>query len=54
MRSLFISLFPLAPKISIAKSCIKWEEQTAAQIIQLHRAIGSMVRLDFLEPFSVL
>uniref|UniRef100_A0A663N0Y0 Mitochondrial methionyl-tRNA formyltransferase n=1 Tax=Athene cunicularia TaxID=194338 RepID=A0A663N0Y0_ATHCN len=31
-----------APKISIAKSCIKWEEQTAAQIIQLHRAIGSM------------
>uniref|UniRef100_A0A8D2MFW0 Methionyl-tRNA formyltransferase, mitochondrial n=1 Tax=Zonotrichia albicollis TaxID=44394 RepID=A0A8D2MFW0_ZONAL len=41
-----------APKISIAKSCIKWEEQTAAQIIQLHRAIGSMVRLDFLQPFS--
>uniref|UniRef100_A0A803W9H1 Methionyl-tRNA formyltransferase, mitochondrial n=1 Tax=Ficedula albicollis TaxID=59894 RepID=A0A803W9H1_FICAL len=39
-----------APKISVAKSCIKWEEQTAAQIIQLHRAIGSMVRLDFLEP----
>uniref|UniRef100_A0A8D2MF44 Methionyl-tRNA formyltransferase, mitochondrial n=1 Tax=Zonotrichia albicollis TaxID=44394 RepID=A0A8D2MF44_ZONAL len=37
-----------APKISIAKSCIKWEEQTAAQIIQLHRAIG-MVQI-----FSVL
>uniref|UniRef100_A0A8B9NPU0 Methionyl-tRNA formyltransferase, mitochondrial n=1 Tax=Apteryx owenii TaxID=8824 RepID=A0A8B9NPU0_APTOW len=33
-----------APKITIAKSCIKWEEQTAVQVIQLHRAIGSMVR----------
>ncbi|NWX18347.1 FMT protein, partial [Aegotheles bennettii] len=37
-----------APKISIAKSCIKWEEQTAAQIIQLHRAIGSMFPLQTL------
>ncbi|NXN06881.1 FMT protein, partial [Indicator maculatus] len=37
-----------APKISIAKSCIKWEEQTAAQILQLHRAIGSMFPLQTL------
>ncbi|XP_040455782.1 methionyl-tRNA formyltransferase, mitochondrial [Falco naumanni] len=37
-----------APKISIAKSCINWEEQTAAQIIQLHRAIGSMFPLQTL------
>ncbi|NXG74664.1 FMT protein, partial [Baryphthengus martii] len=37
-----------APKISLAKSCIKWEEQTAAQIIQLHRAIGSMFPLQTL------
>ncbi|KAF1618475.1 Methionyl-tRNA formyltransferase, mitochondrial, partial [Eudyptes chrysolophus] len=37
-----------APKISIAKSCIKWEEQTAAQVIQLHRAIGSMFPLQTL------
>ncbi|KAM9223938.1 methionyl-tRNA formyltransferase, mitochondrial isoform 2-T2 [Leptosomus discolor] len=37
-----------APKISIAKSCIKWEEQTAAQIIQLHRAIGSVFPLQTL------
>ncbi|NWT89520.1 FMT protein, partial [Lanius ludovicianus] len=37
-----------APKISVVKSCIKWEEQTAAQIIQLHRAIGSMFPLQTL------
>ncbi|NXY81666.1 FMT protein, partial [Alcedo cyanopectus] len=37
-----------APKISITKSCVKWEEQTAAQIIQLHRAIGSMFPLQTL------
>ncbi|XP_075015887.1 methionyl-tRNA formyltransferase, mitochondrial [Calonectris borealis] len=37
-----------APKISIATSCIDWEEQTAAQIIQLHRAIGSMFPLQTL------
>ncbi|XP_031443687.1 methionyl-tRNA formyltransferase, mitochondrial isoform X2 [Phasianus colchicus] len=37
-----------APKISVAKSCINWEEQTAAQIIQLHRAIGSMFPLQTL------
>ncbi|KAM9375334.1 LOW QUALITY PROTEIN: methionyl-tRNA formyltransferase, mitochondrial [Phaethornis superciliosus] len=37
-----------APKISVEKSCIKWEEQTAAQIIQLHRAIGSMFPLQTL------
>uniref|UniRef100_A0A8C5UBS5 Methionyl-tRNA formyltransferase, mitochondrial n=1 Tax=Malurus cyaneus samueli TaxID=2593467 RepID=A0A8C5UBS5_9PASS len=37
-----------APKVSIVKSCIKWEEQTAAQIIQLHRAIGSMFPLQTL------
>uniref|UniRef100_A0A8C0BNC3 Methionyl-tRNA formyltransferase, mitochondrial n=1 Tax=Buteo japonicus TaxID=224669 RepID=A0A8C0BNC3_9AVES len=34
-----------APKITIAKSCIIWEEQTAAQIIQLHRAIGNSLAL---------
>lgn len=55
-----------APKISVAKSCINWEEQTAAQIIQLHRAIGSMFPLqtlwkgttvkllDFVEVDSIL
>ncbi|KFQ42133.1 hypothetical protein N333_01758, partial [Nestor notabilis] len=37
-----------APKISIAKSCIRWEEQTATQIIQLHRAIGSVFPLQTL------
>ncbi|XP_009902250.2 methionyl-tRNA formyltransferase, mitochondrial [Dryobates pubescens] len=37
-----------APKISVAKSCVKWEEQTAAQILQLHRAIGSMFPLQTL------
>nr|XP_009679860.1 PREDICTED: methionyl-tRNA formyltransferase, mitochondrial [Struthio camelus australis] len=37
-----------APKITIAKSCIKWEEQTAVQVIQLHRAIGSMFPLQTL------
>ncbi|XP_065544760.1 methionyl-tRNA formyltransferase, mitochondrial [Lathamus discolor] len=37
-----------APKISIAKSCVRWEEQTAAQVIQLHRAIGSMFPLQTL------
>ncbi|KAI1235239.1 hypothetical protein IHE44_0002879 [Lamprotornis superbus] len=50
-----------APKISIARSCIKWEEQTAAQIIQLHRAIGSMTLwkgttvklLDFVEVDNI-
>lgn len=49
--SLSFFFFLLAPKISVAKSCINWEEQTAAQIIQLHRAIGSMVRVDFLTLF---
>ncbi|NXO03940.1 FMT protein, partial [Rhinopomastus cyanomelas] len=37
-----------APKISVAKSCIKWEEQTAAEVIRLHRAIGSMFPLQTL------
>ncbi|NXD61831.1 FMT protein, partial [Eolophus roseicapillus] len=37
-----------APKISVAKSCVRWEEQTAAQVIQLHRAIGSMFPLQTL------
>ncbi|KAM6306958.1 methionyl-tRNA formyltransferase, mitochondrial-like [Podargus strigoides] len=37
-----------APKISVAKSCIKWEEQTAAQIMQLHHAIGTMFPLQTL------
>lgn len=49
MIQLFVFFFfpSLAPKVSVAKSCIKWEEQTAAQIIQLHRAIGSMVNFFF-------
>ncbi|NWI92503.1 FMT protein, partial [Pitta sordida] len=37
-----------APKISVSRSCINWEEQTATQIIQLHRAIGSMFPLQTL------
>ncbi|XP_010217365.1 PREDICTED: methionyl-tRNA formyltransferase, mitochondrial, partial [Tinamus guttatus] len=37
-----------APKITIARSCVKWEEQTAVQVIQLHRAIGSMFPLQTL------
>ncbi|XP_064373940.1 methionyl-tRNA formyltransferase, mitochondrial isoform X2 [Dromaius novaehollandiae] len=43
-----------APKITVAQSCIKWEEQTAVQIIQLHRAIGSMFPLQTLWKDQVL
>uniref|UniRef100_A0A674IL74 Methionyl-tRNA formyltransferase, mitochondrial n=1 Tax=Terrapene triunguis TaxID=2587831 RepID=A0A674IL74_9SAUR len=33
-----------APKVTIAVSCIKWEEQTPEQILRLQRAIGATVR----------
>uniref|UniRef100_A0A8C5SCI1 Methionyl-tRNA formyltransferase, mitochondrial n=1 Tax=Laticauda laticaudata TaxID=8630 RepID=A0A8C5SCI1_LATLA len=33
-----------APKITIAMSCVQWEEQTAEQILRIHRALGAMVR----------
>ncbi|XP_068131097.1 methionyl-tRNA formyltransferase, mitochondrial isoform X3 [Hyperolius riggenbachi] len=36
----------LAPKISAALHCIKWEEQTPAQIIKLERAIGFVMPLQ--------
>lgn len=36
----------LAPKITAAVSCIKWEEQTPEQILRLHRAIGTKVRAN--------
>uniref|UniRef100_A0A8I3W9Z2 Methionyl-tRNA formyltransferase, mitochondrial n=1 Tax=Callithrix jacchus TaxID=9483 RepID=A0A8I3W9Z2_CALJA len=32
-----------APKISAGTGCIKWEEQTAEQILRLHRAIGNIL-----------
>ncbi|XP_012583979.1 PREDICTED: LOW QUALITY PROTEIN: methionyl-tRNA formyltransferase, mitochondrial [Condylura cristata] len=37
-----------APKISAGTSCIKWEEQTAEQIMRLHRAIGNIIPLQTL------
>ncbi|XP_044518358.1 methionyl-tRNA formyltransferase, mitochondrial [Gracilinanus agilis] len=37
-----------APKISVAMSCVKWEEQTPEEILRLHRAIGSMIPLQTL------
>uniref|UniRef100_A0A670ZJ10 Methionyl-tRNA formyltransferase, mitochondrial n=1 Tax=Pseudonaja textilis TaxID=8673 RepID=A0A670ZJ10_PSETE len=33
-----------APKVTIAMSCVQWEEQTAEQILRIHRALGAMVR----------
>uniref|UniRef100_A0A8C8SRX9 Methionyl-tRNA formyltransferase, mitochondrial n=1 Tax=Pelusios castaneus TaxID=367368 RepID=A0A8C8SRX9_9SAUR len=35
-----------APKITGATSCIKWEEQTAEQILRLQRAIGARIPLQ--------
>ncbi|XP_075391554.1 methionyl-tRNA formyltransferase, mitochondrial [Tenrec ecaudatus] len=35
-----------APKISISTSCIRWEEQTAEQILRLDRAIGNIIPLQ--------
>ncbi|KAM4829531.1 LOW QUALITY PROTEIN: methionyl-tRNA formyltransferase, mitochondrial [Thomomys bottae] len=37
-----------APKISPATSCVKWEEQTAEQILRLYRAIGNIAPLQTL------
>nr|XP_020839175.1 methionyl-tRNA formyltransferase, mitochondrial isoform X1 [Phascolarctos cinereus] len=37
-----------APKISVALSCVKWEEQTPEEILRLQRAIGSMIPLQTL------
>ncbi|XP_060550762.1 methionyl-tRNA formyltransferase, mitochondrial isoform X1 [Pantherophis guttatus] len=37
-----------APKVTIAMSCIQWEEQTAEQILRLHRALGAMMPLKTL------
>ncbi|XP_002753284.2 methionyl-tRNA formyltransferase, mitochondrial [Callithrix jacchus] len=37
-----------APKISAGTGCIKWEEQTAEQILRLHRAIGNIIPLQTL------
>ncbi|XP_019359527.1 PREDICTED: methionyl-tRNA formyltransferase, mitochondrial [Gavialis gangeticus] len=37
-----------APKITAAMSCIKWEEQTAEQILRLHCAIGTKFPLQTL------
>ncbi|XP_074090502.1 methionyl-tRNA formyltransferase, mitochondrial [Macrotis lagotis] len=37
-----------APKISVAMSCVKWEEQTPEEILRLQRAIGSMIPLQTL------
>ncbi|XP_077684023.1 methionyl-tRNA formyltransferase, mitochondrial [Eretmochelys imbricata] len=37
-----------APKITVAMSCIKWEEQTPEQILRLQRAIGATLPLQTL------
>ncbi|KAG8145189.1 hypothetical protein E2320_013552 [Naja naja] len=37
-----------APKVTIAMSCIQWEEQTAEQILRTHRALGAMMPLKTL------
>ncbi|XP_042330677.1 methionyl-tRNA formyltransferase, mitochondrial [Sceloporus undulatus] len=37
-----------APKATVAMSCIQWEEQTAEQIVRLHRALGTMMPLQTL------
>ncbi|XP_034640797.1 methionyl-tRNA formyltransferase, mitochondrial [Trachemys scripta elegans] len=37
-----------APKVTIAMSCIKWEEQTPEQILRLQRAIGATLPLQTL------
>ncbi|KAM6426261.1 methionyl-tRNA formyltransferase, mitochondrial isoform 1-T1 [Liasis olivaceus] len=34
-----------APKVTIAMSCIQWEDQTAEQILRMHRALGAMMPL---------
>ncbi|XP_004712042.2 methionyl-tRNA formyltransferase, mitochondrial [Echinops telfairi] len=35
-----------APKISVSTSCVRWEEQTAEQILRLARAIGNIIPLQ--------
>ncbi|XP_039214808.1 methionyl-tRNA formyltransferase, mitochondrial isoform X5 [Crotalus tigris] len=37
-----------APKVTVAMSCIQWEEQTAEQILRMHRALGAMMPLKTL------
>ncbi|XP_051836813.1 methionyl-tRNA formyltransferase, mitochondrial isoform X2 [Antechinus flavipes] len=43
-----------APKISVAMSCVKWEEQTPEEILRLQRAIGSMIPLQTLWMGSII
>ncbi|XP_074863228.1 methionyl-tRNA formyltransferase, mitochondrial isoform X2 [Carettochelys insculpta] len=35
-----------APKVTVAMSFIKWEEQTPEQLLRLHRAIGAIIPLQ--------
>ncbi|XP_062998731.1 methionyl-tRNA formyltransferase, mitochondrial [Elgaria multicarinata webbii] len=37
-----------APKVTVAMSCINWEEQHPEQILRMHRALGSMMPLQTL------
>ncbi|XP_070618197.1 methionyl-tRNA formyltransferase, mitochondrial [Erythrolamprus reginae] len=37
-----------APKVTIAMSCVQWEEQTAEQILRMDRALGAMMPLKTL------
>ncbi|XP_066491466.1 methionyl-tRNA formyltransferase, mitochondrial [Tiliqua scincoides] len=37
-----------APKVTVAMSCIQWEEQTPEQILRLHRALGAVMPLQTL------
>lgn len=37
-----------APKVTVAVSCIQWEEQTPEQILRMHRALGAVMPLQTL------
>ncbi|XP_053128679.1 methionyl-tRNA formyltransferase, mitochondrial isoform X4 [Hemicordylus capensis] len=37
-----------APKVTVAMSCIQWEEQTPEQILRMHRALGVTMPLQTL------
>ncbi|XP_044300935.1 methionyl-tRNA formyltransferase, mitochondrial [Varanus komodoensis] len=37
-----------APKVSAAMSCIQWEEQSAEQVLRMHRALGEVMPLQTL------
>ncbi|XP_061451631.1 methionyl-tRNA formyltransferase, mitochondrial isoform X2 [Rhineura floridana] len=37
-----------APKVTVAASCIRWEEQAPEQILRLYRALGTMMPLQTL------